>query len=404
MAVKIDASFGERRSRPKMKKTIYVHLTNKCGLACPSCYSCSSPCGKRFIHFEEFKEAVRFYDNWPIEVSLEGGEPFMHPHFSLLLEYLAAMENVKKIYICTNGCGEHKIIQKLQWLDEFTQRTHSRVDLRFEFLSDIIAADPTVVDTAKEAVEWTALNSEENPMLSVSFDVRWKDENDRQTLLQTLKDNSIPFILASFNQLLAYGRLKGSDYPLPQIPMQPASWACIAFDGTDFQQDLAARADYEASIVKQEMSAVQSHPVFDSKNHRRMWQLTAMHLAEAKFETRNRINVLEMQRSYINSNLNKWTREMSGKADSYADYYVSLFPERNDEMQNPFDIEDVCARRMTCEFFSAVQSARTTMYASWFAKSIRHAMDLAEAIANLPVKIGIPTTEAKSVWLLRGED
>lgn len=387
-----------------MKKTIYVHLTNKCRLSCPSCYGNCSPCGRQFIKFEEFKEAVRWYDNWPIEVSLEGGEPFFHPHICLFLEYLAAMENVKKIYLCTSGTGGEKLLNWLPWLDDFTKRTGARVDLRFEFLSDILEASPDAIETAALAVEWAAENSKTNPMVSVSFDVRWKDEDDKEFLLETLKEHGIPFILASFNGLLAYGRLKGTDYPLPQVPMQPASWSCIAFDGTDFQQDLAARADYESDIVRQEMSTVQWHPVFDSKNHRRMWHLTAMHLAEFRFEDRHRINVLEMQRQYINSNQNRWTRQMSGRYDSYADFYVSLFPERNDELQNPFDIEDTCARRMVQEFFSAVEAARTTIYIEWFRRSIRHAMDVAEAIANLPVKIGIPTTEAKSVWLLKGEE
>ena len=214
----------------------------------------------------------------------------------------------------------------------------------------------------------------------------------------------ILLLAVTFFGILAYGRLKGSDYPLPQVPMQPASWSCIAFDGTDFQQDLAARADYEADLLRQEWSTIQWHPVFDSKNHRRMWQVTAERLSEARFEDRHKLNILELQRKYISSNQNRWTRQMSGRYDSYADFYVSLFPERNDALQNPFDIEDVCARRMAAEFWKAVESARTTLYVEWFRKSIRHAMDVAEAIANLPVKIGVPTTEAKSVWLLKGEE
>ncbi len=382
-----------------MKKTIYIHLTNKCGLACPSCYSCSSPCGRQFIRFEEFKEAVRAYDNWPIEVSLEGGEPLLHPHFFLFIEYLAAMENVKKIIVCTNGFD---IREKYGLLESFVDRTGARLDIRFEVMSDILDGHPELLETYSEMLH--LVQERTSPMLSVSFDVRWKDEDDKNFLLGKLREADIPYVLASFNGLLAYGALKNSDYPKPIVPNGPADWSCIAFDGMDFQQNLAARADYEENIVKEEWSTIQHTPVFDSKNHRRMWRLTEAKLAEARFETRDRINVPEIQRRYINSNQNRWTRQMSGRYDSYAEYYVSLFPERNDAMQNPFDIEDVCARHLESEFQRAVESAKTTMYVEWFRKSLHHAMELAETIASLPVKIGVPNTEGKSMWLLRGED
>ena len=385
-----------------MKKTIYIHLTNKCGLACPSCYSCSSPCGRQFIKFEEFKEAVRAYDSWPIEVSLEGGEPFLHQHLFLFMEYLAAMENVKKIILCTNGIG---LESKLPLIGSFADRTKMRVDIRFEVMTDVIAGNPSLLQQAYRTLQWVDERVRVgNPMVSVSADVRWKDEEDKMSLIEQMKSADIPLVLASFNGLLAYGSLKNTDYPLPKIPEGPAYWSCIAFDGMDFQQDLTARADYEESIVRDEWKTVQRHPVFDSKNHRRMWRLTAMHLAEARFETRDKINVLDLQRRYINSNQNRWTRQMSGRYDSYAEYYVSLFPERDDVLQNPFDVNDVCARHLEEEFKRAVESAKTTMFVEWFRKSLRHAMDIAETIARLPVKAGIPNTEKQTLWLLRGEE
>ena len=95
---------------------------------------------------------------------------------------------------------------------------------------------------------------------------------------------------------------------------------------------------------------------------------------------------------------------MSGRYDSYAEYYLSLFPEKDDILQNPFDVEDIAARRLTQEFWAAVEAAKTTMFIEWFQKSISHAISIAMAIEKLPVKIGIPNTESKSVWLLRGEE
>ena len=380
-----------------MKKTLYIHLTSRCGLACPSCYGACTPCGKGFIKFEEFKEAVRAYDNWPIEVSLEGGEPFMHPHLFLFMEYLAAMDNVKKIIVCTNGSNA---MENLPLLDQFVQRTHARVDFRFEVLSDVISGYPDTMDVCRQDLDYV----QGKDLLTVSYNVRWKSDEDKEFLLAKFAEHDIPLVLASFEGLLAYGRLEGTDYPVPVIPMEPATWACIAWDGTDFHQDLVARARYEAQLEFEEWKTIQHNPVFDSKNHKRMWKLTAMALAGATFPERSKINILEMQRQYINSNQNRWTRQMSGRYDSYAEYYLSLFQEKNDVLQNPFDIEDVAARKLTEEFWAAVEAAKTTIFIEWFEKSIRHAIAVAHAIEKLPVKIGIPTTDSRSVWLLRGEE
>ncbi len=380
-----------------MKKSLYIHLTSRCGLACPSCYGVCSPCGKGFIKFEEFKEAVRAYDGWPIEVSLEGGEPFMHPHLFLFMEYLAAMDNVKKIIICTNGMDA---MEKLPLLEQFVQRTHARLDLRFEVLTDILEGFSELMDVCRQALDYV----QGKDLLTVSYNIRWKNEEDQARLLQLMQEADIPLALASFNGLLAYGRLDGTDYPVPEIPSGPASWSCIAWDGTDFQQDLVARARYELRLESEEWKTVQHHPVFDSKNHRRMWKLTAMALAGARFEDRHSLNILELQRRYINSNQNFWTRQMSGRYDSYAEYYMSLFPERNDLLQNPFNIEDIAGRHLEAEFWAAVEAAKSTMYLEWFNKSIQHAMSVASVIERLPVKIGIPTTDLKTIWLLRGEE
>lgn len=380
-----------------MKKIIYIHLTSRCELACPSCYGACTPCGKGFIRFEEFKEAVRAYDQWPIEVSLEGGEPFLHPHLFLFMEYLAAMDNVKKIVVCTNG---KKAMEKLPLLDQFVQRTHARLDLRFEVLSDIIDGFPELMDVCRQALDYV----QGKDLLTVSYHVRWKNEEDRDFLISKFVEYDIPLVLTSFDGLLAYGRLEHSDYPIPSIPDGPATWTCIAWDGTDFHQDLAGRARYEMDREAEEWRTVQHNPVFDSKNHRRMWKLTQLALAGIRFEDRGRMNILEMQRNYINSNQNRWTRQMSGRYDSYAEYYLSLFPEKDDILQNPFDVEDVAARKLTEEFWAAVESARTTMFIEWFQKSISHAISIAMTIEKLPVKIGIPNTEAKSIWLLRGEE
>jgi hypothetical protein len=313
------------------------------------------------------------------------------------MEYLAAMDNVKKIIICTNGMDA---MEKLPLLEQFVQRTHARLDLRFEVLTDILEGFSELMDVCRQALDYV----QGKDLLTVSYNIRWKNEEDQARLLQLMQEADIPLALASFNGLLAYGRLDGTDYPVPEIPSGPASWSCIAWDGTDFQQDLVARARYELRLESEEWKTVQHHPVFDSKNHRRMWKLTAMALAGARFEDRHSLNILELQRRYINSNQNFWTRQMSGRYDSYAEYYMSLFPERNDLLQNPFNIEDIAGRHLEAEFWAAVEAAKSTMYLEWFNKSIQHAMSVASVIERLPVKIGIPTTDLKTIWLLRGEE
>lgn len=322
----------------------------------------------------------------------------MHPHLFLFLEYLAAMENVKKIVINTNGMHA---MENLFLLDQFVERTHARVDFRIEVMSDIIDGFSELMNVCRQALDYV----QGKEMLGVSYNVRWKNDDDKEFLLQQFSEYDIPLVLASFDEMLAYGRLEGTDYPLPPAPEIPPSWSCIAWDGTDFHQDLVERARYEMQIESEEWKSVQHNPVFDSKNHKRMWKLTQMALAGTTFESREKLHdILRLQREYINSHQNKWTRQMSGRYDSYAEYYLSLFPERNDMMQNPFDVEDIAARRLTDEFWTAVESARTTMFIEWFNKSIDHAIRLAMAIEKLPVRMGIPNTDSRSIWLLRGEE
>ena len=94
---------------------------------------------------------------------------------------------------------------------------------------------------------------------------------------------------------------------------------------------------------------------------------------------------------------------MSGYYDSYADYYVAQFPTKDDAFYNPFDTNDICARNLTNEFWATIDTMKDTMFPRYFEESKRHAMEVAETIANLTVKQGVPTTEYKDIFLLKGE-
>jgi len=380
-----------------MKKVLHINLTNKCDFKCSSCPSYSSPCGKGFIKFYQLQKAIQNYEKYPIEVVLEGGEPFLHPHIYLFIEYISALPNVKKLTLTTNGVY---IRENIDDIIRIVKRNHIHLCLEVLIHSELLEAFPDLLDVCKELVDRT----QDVELLSSSFFVRYTSEEDKLSLLEKVTEKDIPLIYTEFDICKAYGRLKGTEYPLPFMPDKPVDWVVIAWDGTDFQTNQLERPEYENGLQKELEGITVKYPVFDSKNHRRLWIATLHMISEIRFEDREHMKVLEFQRGYINHNQNRYTKNMSGYYDSYADYFVAQFPNKNDALYNPFDTDDICARNLTNEFWDTVDTMKTTMFPRYFEEAKRHAMELSETIANLTVKAGISNTDFKDIFLLKGED
>ncbi len=69
-------------------RTIQIHPTRKCNLACLHCYSFSSPLMKEMLDIEALKRFLSIsYDNGYNNISVSGGEPFLYSHLEELLKY-----------------------------------------------------------------------------------------------------------------------------------------------------------------------------------------------------------------------------------------------------------------------------------------------------------------------------
>lgn len=380
-----------------MKKILHINLTNKCDFKCSTCPSYSSPCGKGFIKFYELQKAVQNYEKYPIEVVLEGGEPFLHPHIYLFIEYLSALPNIKKITLTTNGIY---IRNNIDDIVRIIERNKIHICLEVLIHTELLENNPDLLDICKELVN----KAQEVELLSSSFFIRYTSEEDKLSLLEKVTEKDIPLIYTEFDICKAYGRLKDTEYPLPFIPDIPVNWTVIAWDGTDFQTNQVERSEYEKDLQKELEDVSVKYPVFDSKNHRRMWISTLHLLAEIRFEDRSNVKLLEFQRGYINHNQNRYTKNISGYYDSYAEYFVSCFPNRDDKLYNPFETDDICARNLTTEFWATIEAMKETMFPRYFEETKRHSMELAETIANLTVKPGISNTDFKDIFLLKGEE
>ncbi|MES2796301.1 MAG: radical SAM protein [Bacteroidota bacterium] len=69
-------------------RTIQIHPTRKCNLACLHCYSFSSPNMKEMIDIETLKRFLEIsFENGYNNISVSGGEPFLYSHLEELLKF-----------------------------------------------------------------------------------------------------------------------------------------------------------------------------------------------------------------------------------------------------------------------------------------------------------------------------
>lgn len=88
------------RRAPRLKD-LFVHITERCNLACRHCYYACSPSRTLDLPADRLIEIVSEHaDLGGREISLSGGEPFLHPDFKRILSAAAPRLQVK---IATNG-------------------------------------------------------------------------------------------------------------------------------------------------------------------------------------------------------------------------------------------------------------------------------------------------------------
>ncbi len=83
-----------------------LDLTTQCNLACPACYTSSSPAASHYLPWESAVHAVETAlerEGGRLDVvMLSGGEPTVHPHLRELIEHLCELP-VTRILVNTNG-------------------------------------------------------------------------------------------------------------------------------------------------------------------------------------------------------------------------------------------------------------------------------------------------------------
>jgi len=97
---------------------LWLHVTNRCNLACTHCLVESSPEGEGGLGLEEWKETVNAAIDLGVKTFyITGGEPFIREDIISLLEYILARPEVKKLVVLTNGTLLGEAIPGLASLD-----------------------------------------------------------------------------------------------------------------------------------------------------------------------------------------------------------------------------------------------------------------------------------------------
>ncbi|WP_132394989.1 radical SAM protein [Pedobacter psychrodurus] len=98
-----------------------IEVTDRCNLACPTCYAMSSPSYGRHRTLEEIErmmDVVVANEGEPDVVQLSGGEPTVHPDFFKILD-LAKTKPIKHLMVNTNGIRIAKDINFVEKLASY---------------------------------------------------------------------------------------------------------------------------------------------------------------------------------------------------------------------------------------------------------------------------------------------
>jgi uncharacterized radical SAM superfamily Fe-S cluster-containing enzyme len=98
-----------------------IEVTDRCNLACPTCYAMSSPSYGRhrtLAEIERMMDVVVANEGEPDVVQLSGGEPTVHPDFFKILD-LAKTKPIKHLMVNTNGIRIAKDISFVEKLASY---------------------------------------------------------------------------------------------------------------------------------------------------------------------------------------------------------------------------------------------------------------------------------------------
>ena len=92
-----------------------IEVTDRCNLACPTCYASSSPTHGRHRTLEEIEmmlDAIVASEGEPDVVQLSGGEPTIHPDFFKILD-LAKTNSSKNTIVYEQDAALHSHVMKI---------------------------------------------------------------------------------------------------------------------------------------------------------------------------------------------------------------------------------------------------------------------------------------------------
>ncbi|MFD0939496.1 radical SAM protein [Pedobacter boryungensis] len=98
-----------------------IEVTDRCNLACPTCYAMSSPNYGRHRTLEEIEkmmDVVVANEGEPDVVQLSGGEPTVHPQFFEILD-IAKTKPIKHLMVNTNGIRIAKDVNFVEKLAKY---------------------------------------------------------------------------------------------------------------------------------------------------------------------------------------------------------------------------------------------------------------------------------------------
>lgn len=349
-----------------LQKLIRLNLTNRCNMACGTCYISANPNKNGFLQFSDLQDILNKHQIIPLEVVFEGGEPFLHPRIFLFLEYLDTIPNVKRVIISTNGHLSNETYTRL--LDTIN-RLRIQVQINVGITSHLINEYEFHLSNCKQFVE---------DVRDIFFDVTYTDEEDKAYLIQMIRKHDLPLERCVFSIVQSYGALKDSEYPKPCNCdcCDNDDTYCYATDGTGFGDDIEKRAEYELALCYGEI------PTFDSYNHRRMWMLTNAFIADITFENQDNCkqSIKDLQWEYNRENTSgnvygSYIREFKRLYGDIEPFYV----------ENAELLEDEVIEGLSCLMETTIDMKRFYEY-----KEL--AMKLCREIANLRLRDEIRTS------------
>lgn len=349
-----------------IKKIIRLNVTNKCNMSCITCPISANPSKNGYMKFSDFQNILCEHKYVPLELVLEGGEPFLHPHFNLFLEYTSTIKDIKKIVISTNGT---LIQQNYNILSDLIERVPALIQFNIGITKYLIDNNANHMEMCKSLLNERKFN--------VSFDVTYTSEEEKKELVGLLTKYGIPLELCSISVVKAYGALQNTEYP--KLCNCNNQWHCYSTDGTYFGDDLEKRAAYELSLCYEEQ------PIFDIVNHRQMWMLTHGFIADISFE--NQDNCKQSIKDF------QWHYCKQHSEDCYHRSYVFSFMNKYN-MDERSIFQDLNVYSMEEEVVNGLAYLMETTYDMkrfYIYKDM--AMKLCREIAHAKVKENIKTTD-----------